>query len=130
MYIREAGQGDQQITELDRTVTITIKLPDSIKGYSDYQIARFEGGNYETIHVVYDEENGTLTFEIDRFATYAILYSAGPGPVTGFTWWLLFIPVAVVLIGGFFFFILLKRKKDKKDEEVELNNTDTSIKKE
>ncbi len=56
------------------TVNITIELPEALWGKQSYSIVRYHGEQAEKIACQYDELLHILTFETDRFSTYAVVY--------------------------------------------------------
>jgi hypothetical protein len=80
--------GDNEPSRLtdtgDEKIVITVEIPDDMK--SDnlqrmYRVVRVHGDEETILDVVYDSENQTLTFETDRFSTYAIVYAEPNGKV-------------------------------------------------
>jgi len=65
------------LTELNNKITLSIEIPDSLKakeGYiRKYYILREHNGVIEVLDT--KNENGTLTFETDKFSTYALAYT-------------------------------------------------------
>ena len=68
-----------QLDQSDIPMEVSVKVPDEllqddITVVRDYKIIRYFDGKAETIDPVFDEETGMLTFETDKFATFAISY--------------------------------------------------------
>jgi len=65
------------LTELNNKITLSIEIPDSLKakeGYiRKYYILREHNGVIEVLDT--KNENGTLTFETNKFSTYALAYT-------------------------------------------------------
>lgn len=77
-YDPDAAENDAWETdmhELDTPVSVTVKLDVSLAGNEGYQVVREHEGTAEPIETTYDDVTGQLTFETDRFSTYAIAYS-------------------------------------------------------
>ena len=76
----------KQITETKVPLTITIDVPEEIQAQNrTYYIIREHEGQVDVIDGTYDETNKTLTFNTDKFSTYAIYYKdiTLPAPATG-----------------------------------------------
>ncbi|MGN0152452.1 MAG: fibronectin type III domain-containing protein [Wujia sp.] len=90
-YDPDAAENDAWNTslhELSDPVTITVKLDVSLAGNDGYQVIREHEGTAEVIDTEYDDATGQLTFDTDRFSTYAIAYNVSEhtyGEPT-FTW--------------------------------------------
>ena len=75
------GVDSEYITNTNSKVKITIGLPEDLlnkekdKFNRKYSIVRLHEGEVEILDAEYDEENNTLTFETDKFSTYAIAYT-------------------------------------------------------
>lgn len=67
---------DTPVTSLENDATITLELEDDMSGKDIVVVHEKHNGDtitgYETIDVVYNEENNTITFETDSFSNYAI----------------------------------------------------------
>ncbi|MBO7179743.1 MAG: hypothetical protein J6V78_05325, partial [Clostridia bacterium] len=64
-------------------VTITFKVPSNLVNTDNsvtrkYQVVRVHEGKVSIIDVVYDETTGMISFETDKFSTYAIVYKDVP----------------------------------------------------
>ena len=78
-YIAKAGTDDAWITELndlDEPVTINMKLSEDLAGKSQYNVIRIHNGEATVLNASYS--NGSITFETDKFSTYAIVYKESP----------------------------------------------------
>ncbi|MCK7504573.1 MAG: hypothetical protein MZV70_11125 [Desulfobacterales bacterium] len=66
-------------------ISITISIPEEYRGFRNYHVIRIHNGVAEVLETRH-QDNQTLTFETDRFSTYAIAYDSS----SGFSlWWLL-----------------------------------------
>ena len=87
--------GDNEVTRLtnmneNKYVTITLTLPDSLINtdknlFRDYRVIRVHEGKADIITPKFDAATKTLSFETDRFSTYAITYKDSDVPKTGDT---------------------------------------------
>ncbi len=77
---------NEKISESKTKFTIKVNIPEELWAAEGtnrvYQIVRIHNGVAEVIASVYDEAGHTLTFETDRFSTYAIAYSDENSTVT------------------------------------------------
>lgn len=64
----------ETVTKAVQPITITVVIPEDMRDGSDYKIIRVHDGKAETIPSSHDSRAHTLTFETDRFSTYAIAY--------------------------------------------------------
>jgi uncharacterized repeat protein (TIGR02543 family) len=101
--VKEQYKADIHITELTKKVTLTIDVPLNIQGYQNYRVIRIHNGIVEELESNYNKDEKTISFETDRFSTYAILYET---PQIGFNWLWVIIPV---VIGVVFVGVYLKR---------------------
>ncbi len=77
--IASGGETSDNITELANPIQITISIPeDMVKSVGDtsgsYYIVRVHDGQVDILDTTFDTTAGTLTFETDRFSTYAIVF--------------------------------------------------------
>lgn len=87
------GSQSVQITELGDKLSVVIKVPDTLINTNEsitrtYKIARVHDEKAELLDAEFDEATGEITFETDRFSTYAIVYTdslMGELPETGDT---------------------------------------------
>ena len=86
VVVKAQGSAELNIDQLTQTIKITLNIPIDQQGYKNYQIIRIHDDIVEVLDSIYDEETQTLTFETDRFSTYAIFYDEGNA--SGL-WWLL-----------------------------------------
>lgn len=78
------GNWENQLEELDGKITVTLKVPAPASGTTYYVVRQHGSGDdvtYDRIPVEYDPETSTITFESDKFSTYA-LYSAPDNKIT------------------------------------------------
>ncbi len=73
------GQVTTSITELDEPIQITVAIPEDMSktvgsATGTYYIVRVHEGEVDILDATYDATKGTLTFETDRFSTYAIVF--------------------------------------------------------
>lgn len=79
------------LNKLAEPISITVKLPEALKGDYNYKVIRYHvnaDGTTETeILDATKNADGTITFKTDRFSTYAIAYSTNTAksPITGQT---------------------------------------------
>jgi uncharacterized repeat protein (TIGR02543 family) len=86
IILKEQGLEDVLIQELLEPISITLSIPEEYRGFRNYHIIRIHNGVAEVLETEYHQDNQTLTFETDRFSTYAIAYDTS----SGFSlWWLL-----------------------------------------
>ena len=62
------------VTETKSPLIIKIPLPTELKDKGHYVVIRFHDGKSDILTATYDSREGYLTFETDRFSTYAIAY--------------------------------------------------------
>jgi hypothetical protein len=113
IILKESGMDDVLLTELSNPITLTIHIPEAHQGYKNYRIVRVHNNTAEVLETTYNEADQTLTFETDRFSTYAIIYDASTGISAGWLWLLLLL----IPIGLLIFFFLIYKPKDEEEEE-------------
>lgn len=77
---------ETQVTETNNEVTITIQVPDELINTDPnvtrvYSIVRVHDGWAEIIYGEFDPATKTLTFQTDKFSTYALAYADTSTPV-------------------------------------------------
>ena len=76
--LKQVGSNEpEKITELKGKIKIAFVVPEALRGEAGkrtYTILRLHDGVVDTIVPVFDEATNTLTFETDRFSTYALAY--------------------------------------------------------
>lgn len=65
---------EEKITTLSENMTVSFVLSDELKDKDEYTVVRNHEGEIEELESTYDEETDTLTFETDKYSTYAIAY--------------------------------------------------------
>lgn len=68
-----------QVAETNEAIWITIQIPADLLNNDptilrEYKIAHLHNGKIDYLDTLYNEEKGTLSFQTDRFSTYAIAY--------------------------------------------------------
>ncbi len=76
---------NQPITQTETMLTIVIELPEALWGKTAYSIIRVHNGNAEKLAADYNDTFHTLTFQTDRFSTYAVAYTESGGTPTSAT---------------------------------------------
>ena len=75
------GEETTAITNTENKVKFTINIPDELIDDDHpnrvFYIVRMHDGKVETLNSDYNAENHTLTFETDKFSTYALAYTDG-----------------------------------------------------
>jgi LPXTG-motif cell wall-anchored protein len=82
----ESGSVETPITETLRPITISIVLPENMRGMFNYKMVRIHDGVLEVLTSTYDPATFTLTFTTDKFSTYGVSFSSKSGstsPDTG-----------------------------------------------
>lgn len=85
--VKETGKNDAttSVTETNSKITVTITIPADMRGGSNYTIIRVhtQSGTTTAEVIVPTRSGNDLTFETDKFSTYAIAYTpAGGGDPT------------------------------------------------
>lgn len=78
----QGGESSLSLTELNKPVALTVTIPEQIRtsgGNREYRVVRRHVGTdgsvqTEMIQAKYNAATNSLTFETDRFSTYAIVY--------------------------------------------------------
>lgn len=65
---------EENITTLSDNMTVSFVLSDELKDKDEYTVIRNHEGKIEELESTYDEKTDTLTFETDKYSTYAIAY--------------------------------------------------------
>lgn len=72
------------VTETLKPITISIVVPESMRGKFDYEMVRIHDGVLEVLKTTYDPTTFTLTFTTDKFSTYGVTFSnSDTNPQTG-----------------------------------------------
>lgn len=74
---------DEQIDELQKEATITLKLEDDVDGNEVVIVHQKHDGTYEVIPTTYDPVAHTITFKTSSFSNYAIASRTVNSPETG-----------------------------------------------
>ena len=80
--------GDGEVTELYEpgiNIRITVRIPEQLLNHDksisrEYKILRLHNGEVTVLGAIFHEATGELSFETDKFSTYAIVYSDTPVP--------------------------------------------------
>ncbi|MEG0378967.1 MAG: hypothetical protein RR614_10870, partial [Eubacterium sp.] len=72
---------EQAITNLQNPITITLVIPEEIRGDYTYSVIRCHGEQTDVIAPTLSEDGTKLSFTTDRFSTYAIAATAMDQPV-------------------------------------------------
>lgn len=73
---------DHPITQTGTKLTVVLELPEALWGKASYSIIRVHDGVAETLAATYDPTFHTLTFQTDRFSSYAVAYTESDGNPT------------------------------------------------
>lgn len=114
------GDNADSVRILDHPITISFTLPESFKN-TPFNLVRIHDGEVDVLTYTYDPETNTVTFETDRFSTYALvsdvegtdLPDAPTLPETGSPNTSLYIALGTVVLGLGIVLIGI-RKKNKK----------------
>lgn len=108
-----------KLTDLTDKIAITILLPENLRnsanGYArEYYIVREHNGETELIKATLSEDGNYITFETDRFSTYALAYKDVKvenvkNPSTG-DYIVAYVAVLIVSVAGIAFVVLNKKK--------------------
>lgn len=63
------------ITELNDPMTINLSLSKDLQGHTNYKILRNHDGQINELTSTYDNNTGILSFNTDKYSTYAIAYN-------------------------------------------------------
>ena len=80
IYKQIGTDEETAVSELNQKVTIVLKVPEHLVNTNSdikrsYGMIHIHNGSAEYIVPIYDETNQTLSFETDRFSTFAIVYN-------------------------------------------------------
>lgn len=81
--VKQIGTYESNVENTNGTIKISFEVPQSLinadkKIEREYKIIRYHEGDTEKVTVLdatYDKKTKTITFETDRFSTYAIVYA-------------------------------------------------------
>lgn len=110
LYKQVGNDSEIKLTETDSKITITIEIPEELRGMLNYKIIRVHDGVAELLDTTID--GNYLTFETDRFSTYAIAFDSPViSPATGdYTPILLLFILPFAALGSIIFISIKKRK--------------------
>jgi len=114
IILKSQGESDVLVTELTRPIKITITIPEVDRGYQNYRVIRIHNGVLEIMETEHNEAEHTLTFETDRFSTYAIIYDTSSGT---WAWWLLLLLLIPFGYLGYRYHPVLLGYLNKKEKE-------------
>ncbi|NCC86569.1 MAG: hypothetical protein EOM05_01710 [Clostridia bacterium] len=72
--LKTVGTTETSVHNLNAPIRITFTIPDNLKGKDTYCIIRVHDGVTTVLNDL-DSDPNTVTFETDRFSTYALAYS-------------------------------------------------------
>ncbi|MEI7668414.1 MAG: hypothetical protein WCI62_05430, partial [Erysipelotrichaceae bacterium] len=104
----EGGSVETEITSTLKPITITIVVPENMRGKFEYKMVRIHDGVLEELKSTYNAETFTLTFVTDKFSTYGVTFSNVEIANTGDTATNVF---SLVLAGAVLYMITKKKKK-------------------
>lgn len=117
MFKKVGDAEAQALTQLNKKITITMKVPTELLPESEaqgrvYYIVRTHNGVVDLLDTTFDAKAGTIAFETDRFSNYAIAYSdIVTSPATGDTFstalWMTLMAVSAAAFVG----LLVMQKK-------------------
>lgn len=78
--IKKIGSTEVEVSETTGLITITFEMPEELKNKDNsvvrtYKVMRYHEGKVDILDAKYDAKTGKLSFETDKFSTYAIVYS-------------------------------------------------------
>lgn len=87
---KKVGAFETVVSETTGAVAITFELPKELINENvkrTYSVMRYHDGKVDVLDAKYDAEKGTITFETDKFSTYAVVYEdvVIKAPATGDT---------------------------------------------
>lgn len=85
--IKKIGSTEVSVSETTGLISITFEMPEALKNTDKnmvrtYKIMRYHDGKVDILDANYDEKTGFLTFETDKFSTYAVVYSEAKANTT------------------------------------------------
>lgn len=91
--LKKIGDLESKVPETTGKVAITFEISEELKNTDTsvirkYNVVRYHNEVVDILDAQFDEENGTITFETDKFSTYALVYedvAKVDVPVTGDT---------------------------------------------
>lgn len=78
--IKKIGSTEVEVSETTGLITITFEMPEELKNKDTsivrtYKVMRYHDGKVDVLDAKYDAKTGKLSFETDKFSTYAVVYS-------------------------------------------------------
>ena len=112
---KEVGEGNAlAIHDTDGNMfKVTITVPEELRAPNrTFYIVRTHEG---TTTVLGESKGDTVTFETDKFSTYALMFK----DASSLTWlWIVIAVVTVSVVGFGVYFIIIKKKNGRKEDEV------------
>ena len=77
---KKIGAYETKLSETKGMIEITFELPQELRNtdtavHRTYNVARYHDGKMDVLDAEYDDTTGKLSFETDKFSTYAVVYS-------------------------------------------------------
>ena len=73
--LKTVGNNKVNITNLNKKITLTVNIPKALQNADkEYYIVRIHNGEVQILKDT-DDNMSTITFETDRFSTYALMYT-------------------------------------------------------
>lgn len=106
--LKTVGETQTTIHQLSAPIRITFTIPENLRGKDKYYVIRVHDGSATVLNDL-DSDPNTVTFETDRFSTYALVYSesANTGDKSNI------IATAVIAISSLFGVAYIEKKKAK-----------------
>ena len=120
--IKSVGGTESAVTNTTGKISVSIKLSsdlintDSAKKRT-YKVARIHGDVVDMLDAAFDEATGKLTFETDKFSTYAVVYvdelagSVDTGDNSPIALFIGIAIVSVIVLAGLAFFSLKDKSR-------------------
>ncbi|MBE6939542.1 MAG: hypothetical protein E7457_01800 [Ruminococcaceae bacterium] len=113
------GETEQKVTETAGKVSITFTVPEKLLNKDSskvrsYKVIRIHDGAAELLDAKFDTTKNTVTFETDRFSTYALVYqdaAKGGSPDTGDAGIALYVGMSVLSAMGAAALVLNQKKR-------------------
>lgn len=76
---KKVGTIETAVSETTGLIAVTFELPKELVNTNDkvdrtYSVMRYHDGKVDILDAKYNAEKGTITFETDKFSTYAVVY--------------------------------------------------------
>ena len=77
--LKKIGDKETNITQTNGEIDITFEVPEGLRNTDNamartYRIMRNHNGTVDTLNAVYNDNTHMLTFQTDKFSTYALVY--------------------------------------------------------